>query len=114
MEMLNLLLQINYPILLLQTTPCFLFRQWAVSAGAIGVNKAELVIKMDLDANSVSGQKMDVYPYSNSFAPPAALALGSINEDGTISDLADLGEGSAYYGGNYNSVTHEYRFSIAR
>ena len=75
-----------------------------VKSGPIAVNKAELVIKVDLS----SAYQLDT------FAAPAQLVLFGINDDGTEYVLPDYSEGSIYFGGIYNSTTHEYRFNIAR
>lgn len=75
-----------------------------IKAGAIAINKAELVIKADL----TSAYQLDT------FAAPAKLVLFGVNDDGTNYVLPDAAEGDNYFGGTYNSTTHEYRFNIAR
>jgi hypothetical protein len=75
-----------------------------VNAGAIAINKAELVIKVDQTA---------IYQL-DTFAAPTKLVLFGINDDGTNYVLPDANEGDNYFGGTYNSTTHEYRFNIAR
>jgi hypothetical protein len=67
----------------------------------IAINKAELVIKVD--------------PTTIDFlTPPSILSLVVINTDGTYSFLPDVVYGEAYFGGSYNSTTHEYRFNISK
>ncbi len=75
-----------------------------VKSGEIAVNKAELVIKVDMAAT----YQLDT------FAAPTQLILFGINDDGTNYVLPDYAEGTNYFGGIYNSTTHEYRFNIAR
>lgn len=75
-----------------------------INSGAIAINKAELVIKADL----TSAYLLDT------FAAPKKLVLFGINDDGTNYVLPDANEGENYFGGSYNSTTHEYRFNIAR
>ncbi len=75
-----------------------------VKSGATAVNKAELVVKIDMGAT----YQLDT------FAAPAQLVLFGINDDGTDYVLPDYAEGSIYFGGVYNSTSHEYRFNIAR
>ncbi|MES2395113.1 MAG: hypothetical protein V4549_03885, partial [Bacteroidota bacterium] len=75
-----------------------------VNAGAIAINKAELVIKVDVTSTYML----------DTFAAPTKLVLFGINDDGTNYVLPDANEGDNYFGGTYNSTTHEYRFNIAR
>ncbi len=75
-----------------------------VNAGDIAINKAELVIKVD----PTSTYMLDT------FAAPVKLVLFGINDDGSNYVLPDANEGDNYFGGTYNSTTHEYRFNIAR
>jgi hypothetical protein len=67
----------------------------------VAINKAELVIKIDQTT-------IDKY------TPPSILSLVVINNDGTYSFLPDVAYGEAYFGGSYNSTTHEYRFNISK
>lgn len=76
---------------------------WADS-GKIAINKAELVIKVDV----ASAYMLDT------FAAPARLVLFGINDDGSNYVLPDANEGDAYLGGGYNATTYEYRFNIGR
>ncbi|MES2138423.1 MAG: DUF4270 domain-containing protein [Bacteroidota bacterium] len=75
-----------------------------INAGDIAINKAELVIKVD----PTSTYMLDT------FAAPTKLVLFGINDDGSNYVLPDANEGDNYFGGTYNSTTHEYRFNIAR
>jgi hypothetical protein len=68
----------------------------------VAINKAELVIKVDPTTI------IDKMP------PPSILSLVVINNDGTYSFLPDVAYGEAYFGGSYNSTTHEYRFNISK
>lgn len=78
---------------------------WSNNQGATGINKAELVIKINTDAN---------YELST-FAAPEKLMLYGINDDGTDFVLPDIYETRPnYFGGVYNSTTQEYRFNISR
>lgn len=74
-----------------------------VNAGAIGINKAELVIKID---TSLATYNIDT------FAAPATLIVFGINDDGTTYAIPDAFEGSNYFGGTLGML--EYRFNIAR
>ncbi len=67
----------------------------------IAINKAELVIGVDPTT-------------IDDFDPPALLSLVVINTNGTYSFLPDVVYGEAYFGGTYNSTTHEYRFNISK
>lgn len=73
-------------------------------SGAIAINKAELVIKVD---TSAMYQK-------DSFAVPEKLVVFGINDDGTAYVLSDMNEGDTYYGGTYDATNAEYRFNLAR
>ena len=75
-----------------------------VSNGAIGINKAELVISVDTS----------VYKMLETFPTPSALILFGINDDGTTYAIPDAFEGATYFGGTYNSGTVQYKFNIAR
>jgi len=75
-----------------------------VKSAPLSVNKAELVIKVDVS----STYQLDTFP------APSKLVLFGINDDGTDYVLPDYAEGSNYFGGTYNSTTHEYRFNIGR
>ncbi|MBI2966687.1 MAG: DUF4270 domain-containing protein [Bacteroidetes bacterium] len=77
------------------------FDQWK-NKNPLALAKAELSVT--IDANSGSLQ----YP------PPAKLFLASVKEDGTTQLLADVLEGEAYFGGQYNSSVRTYTFSITR
>jgi hypothetical protein len=76
-----------------------------IDSGAVSINKAELVIRVDTSL---------IFDY-NTYQTPANLLLFQINDDSTSNVLVpDYNEGSSYYGGAYNSTTKEYRFNIAR
>jgi hypothetical protein len=75
-----------------------------VKSGPVSINKAELVIKVDI----TSTYQLDT------FAAPLQLILFGVNDDGTEYLIPDYAEGANYFGGVYNSTTHEYRFNIAR
>ena len=75
-----------------------------IDSGAIGVNKAELVIRV----NKYSAYEPDTFSY-----PPNLIIFG-INTDGSSFVIPDALEGSNYFGGGYNSTYREYRFNIAR
>ena len=75
-----------------------------LNSGSVAINKAELVIKVDVTPS----YQLDT------FAAPENLVLFGIHDDGSSFVLADLNEGANYFGGKYNAVTHEYRFNIAR
>lgn len=76
---------------------------WAKQS-SVAVNKAELVIKV----NTGASYQLDT------FAAPPKLVLFGVNADGTNFVLPDAAEGDNYFGGSYNSSTHEYHFNIAR
>jgi Domain of unknown function (DUF4270) len=73
-------------------------------AGVIGINKAEMVIKI----NPSSAYQPET------FAVPEKLTLFGINDDGTDYALPDQNEGTTYFGGFYNTDTKEYRINISR
>ncbi|MGQ0827255.1 MAG: DUF4270 domain-containing protein [Bacteroidota bacterium] len=73
-------------------------------SGAVSINKAELVIKIDTDPT------YDL----DTFAAPAALFLFSIDDVGANMILPDYLEGSNYFGGTYNASAKEYRFNVGR
>lgn len=78
---------------------------WADS-GAIGINKAELVIKADT-SNPVA--------LCDTFPPPTALIIFGIEDDGiTTFPVPDAFEGSSYFGGTFNHATQSYTFNITR
>lgn len=78
---------------------------WSNDKGPAGINKAELVIKINTDATYELG----------TFAAPEKLMLYGINDDGTDFILPDLFETRPnYFGGVYNATTQEYRFNISR
>ena len=75
-----------------------------IKSGAIAINKAQLIIKVDFGA-----------PYQfSTFTAPAQLVLFGINDDGTNYALADASEGAPYFDGVYNPILGEYSFNIAR
>ena len=69
--------------------------------GKIAINRAELVLKIDLGTET-------------GFSPPDNLSLVVINKDNSLSFLPDIAYGEAYFGGKYNSSTNEYRFNISK
>ena len=73
--------------------------------GPIGINKSELVIKIDTTTTA--------YQF-NTFVAPSNLMLYGINDDGSDFILPDYNEGSNYFGGIYNSTTQEYIINISR
>ncbi len=75
-----------------------------LNAGGISVNKAELVIKVDVTPTYML----------DTFAAPTKLVLFGINDDGTSYVLPDANEGATYFGGTYNTTDKEYRFNIGR
>ena len=70
--------------------------------GRIAINKANLIVSLDNNDNTVSD-----------YAPPTQLVLLE-EKDGKIRFLLDQYEGMTYYGGAYNSSKKEYKFNIAR
>lgn len=69
--------------------------------GKIAINKAELVLKVEDNS-------------TDTYSPPEKLILSKINNDGTLSFIADYAYGDAYYGGSYSSTTKEYRFNVSK
>jgi len=90
-SMAGLKIKIQYPFLLN-----------LVKTGRIAINKANLIIPVDID---------DITLSENS--PPPQLVVVE-EEDGKIRFLADQYDGMTYFGGAYNSTTKEYRFNIGR
>lgn len=89
----------------LKTKIEFPFLMGWTDSGAVAINKAELVIKVDTSA---------IYEYSK-YATPATLLLFQINDDSTSNILVpDYNEGTSYFGGSYDATNKEYRFNIAR
>ncbi len=78
---------------------------WAnANAGNLGINIAELVIKIDTAATYQLGH----------FILPDTLFLVGINDDGSTFGVPDYYEGPNYFGGFYNYDTNEYRFNLVR
>lgn len=73
-----------------------------VDSGAIGINKAELIIKLDSDSANAIGD----------FAPPEKFFLWSIQDDGTSFPLPDYN--AVYFGGTYDAANKEFKFNITR
>jgi hypothetical protein len=64
----------------------------------VGINEAQLILT-NIDE-------------STDWTPPAKLALLQTSDDNKLSTLDDENDGSAYFGGTYNSTTKEYRFRL--
>ena len=73
-------------------------------SGAVAINKAELVIKLDTAA---------MYQL-DTFAAPVKFILFGISDDGSSYPLPDIYEPNQSYDGSYNSTTREYIFNIER
>lgn len=73
-----------------------------LDSGAIAVNKAEVIIKVDPTTLN------DFYP------PPLTLVLVATGSDSSDLIIPDYLEGSSYFGGTYDAANKEYRFNIAR
>jgi hypothetical protein len=75
-------------------------------AGRIAINKAELVIKVNVEPTYLK----------DTFKVPAKLVLIGINDDGSDYALPDAGpyERAGYFGGGYDSTTFTYHLNIAR
>lgn len=73
--------------------------------GAIAINKAELVVKVDPSYLDYNG---------NTYSPPGTLLAFGINDDKTSYVLPDLFAAPFYYDGTYNSTDHEYKLNITR
>jgi hypothetical protein len=75
-----------------------------VAGKKIAVSKAVLVIPLDQDENT--------FPY---LSPPGKLSLVKVNSDGNNSFILDqTSEGDANFGGTYDAIRKEYRFTISR
>ena len=74
-----------------------------VKKGKIVVNKADLIVDVDDSTDNTFSR----------YTPPASLQLVE-EQSGLIRFLADQYDGTAYFGGTYNSTNREYRFNIAR
>ena len=72
------------------------------SAGAVVINKAELVVTLE------SGTE------GNFDDPLESISLIGIDENGETYFLPDFFEGIDYYGGEYDDATKTYKFNIAR
>lgn len=74
-------------------------------AGKIAINRAELLIKVDV-----------TNPLYNldTFAVPARLVLFGINENNQNYPLPDVFDPNETFGGSYNSTKKEYSFNIDR
>ena len=78
-----------------------------IDSGAVGINKAELVIRADTS----------LLPAFNcdSFPAPTALIIFGLEDDGITPFLIpDAFEGATYFGGTFNAATQQYSFNIAR
>ncbi len=79
---------------------------WADN-GAIGINKAELVILADTSLSPVFN--------CDTFPPPPTLIIYGIEDDGVTPFLIpDAFEGTSYFGGSINYTKYQYTFNIAR
>lgn len=76
-----------------------------VKNGAVAINKAVLVIKMD---SSQATYQVDT------FTRPNALIPFGINDDGTSYVLPDYLSAPGWADGNYNAGTHEYNLIVSR
>lgn len=74
-------------------------------SGAVAINKAELVIKVD---TRQSWYKLDT------FAAPTKLVLFGVNADGTNYVMPDVYETNQPIDGTYNTSNKEYHFNIDR
>ncbi len=70
------------------------------SAGAVSINKAELVIPVQDNAA----------PYVNH----QALLTFGVDDKGSEAIIPDILESSSYYGGSFSTTTGDYRFNIGR
>lgn len=91
----------------LRTKVTFPYLHHINDSGRVSVNKAELIIKMD--TNVVA------YSHLKKYAPPPALVLFEIKDDGASGVLTpDYFEGSTYFGGTYDETNKQYKFNISR
>lgn len=74
------------------------------SLHAVGINKAELVVKVDTSFAN----------YGSTFNAPARLIVFGIDDNGNDYILPDAAEGNNYFGGTYNASSAEYRINISR
>jgi len=74
-------------------------------SGAIAINKAQLVIKVDTT---------NMIYQLDTFAAPTKLIVFGINADGTSYAIPDVYEANQSYDGTYNSTIKEYHFNIER
>lgn len=71
------------------------------SLGVVAINKAELVVPVDVDVAS-------------DYDLPSSLSVNGIKEGDTATFLIDYFEGTEYYGGTLDEDNNEYVFNIAR
>lgn len=90
-------------------------KNW-LDSGMIAINKAELIVKEYKAPESFSSRIASAltFPYSGMFVEPETLIVFGITDAGLNYALPDYGEGTTYFGGNYNSNSKEYHFNIAR
>ncbi len=75
-------------------------------SGAIAINKAELVLKVDVDAS------VDAYPV---YDVPVRLFVEAVDSTGGFYLLPDIYlEGESFFGGIYDAANNVYKFNIAR
>lgn len=73
------------------------------SNGPVGINKAELVIRVDKSDHTAS-----------KFPHPPKLTIARINDEGRYFFTTDFLFGETFLGGFYDPIKHEYRFRVTR
>ena len=76
-----------------------------IKGGAIAINQAELIVKVD---------PTTITYRQDYFDPPSALLLFGINDDGSSYLLPDLTQAPYYYNGTYDAVNQQYVLNISR
>ena len=76
-----------------------------IKGGNIAVNQANLVVKVDPSTLTW---------HQDSYAPPTALLLFGIADDGTSYLLPDLTETPYYYNGSFDATNNQYVLNISR
>lgn len=72
-----------------------------VKNGKVAVNKAEIIFTAENNS-------------STDFSPHANLQLANIDSEGNTTFLIDFFEGSAHYGGTFDTTKQQYIFNITR
>ncbi|MBL0048323.1 MAG: DUF4270 domain-containing protein [Bacteroidetes bacterium] len=75
--------------------------QQLLDSAPIGINRAELIIKID-------------EPFIDKYVPNNSLYLFAMNDTGKAVFIPDYDAGNAYYGQAYDATNKQYKFNLSR